>query len=74
MRERMAMAPQSAELLPNPVGAAPGIKVKNNVILFSLPECHKKHKLYSISLSYHGLLIIFCLFMACSYTLEILRK
>ncbi len=38
MRERMAMAPQSAELLPNPVGAAPGIKVKkNNVILFSLP-------------------------------------
>jgi nicotinamide-nucleotide amidase len=38
MRERMAMVPQSAVLLPNPVGAAPGIKVKkNNVILFSLP-------------------------------------
>ena len=28
MRERMAMVPQSAELLPNPVGAAPGVKVK----------------------------------------------
>jgi len=38
MRERMAMVPQSAELLPNPVGAAPGVKVKkNNVFLFSLP-------------------------------------
>ncbi|HOY91148.1 MAG TPA: nicotinamide-nucleotide amidohydrolase family protein, partial [Bacteroidales bacterium] len=38
MRERMAMLPQSAELLPNPVGAAPGVKVKkDNVFLFSLP-------------------------------------
>lgn len=37
-RERMAMIPQNSEILPNPVGAAPGIKVKkNNVILFSLP-------------------------------------
>ncbi len=37
-REHMAMIPQNSELLPNPVGAAPGIKVKkDNVILFSLP-------------------------------------
>jgi nicotinamide-nucleotide amidase len=37
-REKMAMIPQNSEILSNPVGAAPGLKVKhNNAILFALP-------------------------------------
>jgi len=59
MRERMAMVPQSAELLLNPVGAAPGVKVKKIMYFYSVYlGCRKKHKLFLTSLYYHGLLII----------------